>query len=299
MRCRLIVLPKDILMKFFAWLILHFCCVHLLLAGGKPSFDRRPAGTASYYFKSTEKHSRGEAGIEVFFRLETRGDHSEILIIDSVRQKEKDSPEFLTYKPVEECRKQWQVLGAEIGRVRVDTMTSLNANVPPCVPERILGSVTDILSFLFIQTKEEFRLNSLKKPGRSVSFDGFSVQWRRAPELLDADLNCAGGKTAYMKDSAAVAIFSWTPDPMNITMIRVMSPEGIKFIMAGEEKFELVIGIDKETGALLNGRSTIDELNLNVWMPVDDTAITAQTMKKIKGSGMPVTITRELLLKKL
>lgn len=266
----------------------------------------RPPGTSRYRLTIDSDEGRGPQTVVAVFDLDTRADGSEqVALVSFTRARRGEAPAPWVSSP--EARREFggdagDGDGGALGRFAVPADGTLGGLVPPSVPEPVFGAVTDLLGFLFVQSRG-FGADRLRAAGDVRRFEPFTETWSRPPHLLEARVRCPGGALTLAESGADAAVLRWEPDPMGLTILRragVRDPgtEGTRILLAGTETMALEVRCDPRTGALLGGRSLRDDLELRLWMGFDGATAPADGALPATG-GVAVSFRRELTLERL
>lgn len=250
---------------------------HLALAAAFASagcasapFMTPPApGIGRYVYASTETQAgKSEGRYRMVFDLETSQDR---VITALVRSAEEMSDG--AWRPAvidDSCRTMLKAGQGEIARVALFPLTPEaaalgSAFMADCAPAALFFPMTDILNVALIFSSPEFGAAGLARPGDSKRFDEFATRFDRLDTAMDA--RSPGGEIALSALEQSRAMLTWSPDPMELTIVkrgvRGAGPGG-EVKLRGEERFAFQVEVDRRTGALIRAATISDVLSMTV-----------------------------------
>jgi hypothetical protein len=169
------------------------------------------------------------------------------------------------------CRKALHGHGHELARVTLapvspEVAASLgDAFMAMCAPAAYFFPITDVLNVTVIQTQPTFHLAELTGAGMSARYDRFETRLDRLGVAIVAA--SPGGRVTLSALDGHTATVDWTPEPMQISIVRHAAAGAPEVTLRGEERFAFRLEIDPASGALRRAATTGDTLDLVVTMP--------------------------------
>lgn len=269
-----------------------------------PTLLRNAPADASYRLTVESDEGRGPQVVIAGFDLARGPDGDEKIVLRSVRRGPADAaPDGIEPIAIErDCRLACGGDAAEggvLGRFPVGPMLqdgAVSALVPSCVPEPVFGAITDILTFLSVQSPG-FGADALRAVGNAHRFGAFSATWSRPPLTHAARIDAPGGTLTLTELRADEAVLLWEPDPMHLAIVREVQAAGGRVLLVGTEVLAVEVRCDPRTGALLGGRAVRDDLHLRLFAPWSGSAAPTAADAPETG-GMPLAIHRRLTLER-
>jgi len=234
-----------------------------------PAARLRPAtkpATWGYRYEAREITGDKVSGYNVDYRL--RSDRSGRLTAVILRAETLEGQAATPTQVDAACIKAMGGRPGELAEVVLYPMTPERAKLGDaflagCAPKAVFFPLTDILNVTLVQASDEFRLNRLKAPGDTATFDGFDTSLDRLGMHMAETSD--GGRIAFADLKDGRALIDWAPTPSRLQMVNGEGPSAIS--TTGTEHFAFRLEIDARSGVLEKAYALYDDLDLTVRVP--------------------------------
>ena len=189
-------------------------------AGAKPVYRTSPANGVQHYRYEVIQTINGSTrkGYRTKFDLDTKG---QVLFAVVRATSELENGVWKPVVPDAACRKAMNGTQDSLARVQLYPMNSNPAQklgsgfLAVCAPPAVFFPLTDVLNVAMLPMPGGFRASELRAAGQSLTFSGFTAEYDRAGERLNAKLISSGQLEAEWLGRAKAYTSVTNPDELH------------------------------------------------------------------------------------